>query len=127
MRLNKPLEGSPTSLTKRTTEGKLKASIFCREAMKYRKSKKERRKWWNNLSPEQQSEFVERKCKDKAAKRAAELMSDSELYGLKYDCNQCILGISDSCTAPQQGGCGFFYDPSTNEQGFYLNNKVHVN
>jgi hypothetical protein len=92
---------------------------------KFNKSKKERRKWWINLTPEQKSAYLEKNSTAKALRRRREEAEDAKLFNLKYDCDKCIFKISESCINPLPNGCGYYDDGKT--QGFYHVNKVHIN
>jgi hypothetical protein len=89
------------------------------------KSKKDRQLWWRNLTPGQQSEYLESRAVSKAQKRRTREKRDTQRFALKYDCSKCILGISRSCVEKTKNGCGYYDDGKT--QGIYYTSKVHYN
>ena len=62
----------------------------------YQKTKKQRRKWWRKLTPEQQNDFIESHVAKKAIKRKEKLRLKSNPKNLT--CETCIHGITKSCT-----------------------------
>jgi hypothetical protein len=70
------------------------------------KTKKQRRQWWNSLTTEQQSEYVEKRVKQKEAKRYARMLKESK--NLNFGCKKCIHGVTKSCTYNIKGGCKDF-------------------
>jgi hypothetical protein len=79
------------------------------------KSKKHRQAWWNGLSGNDQTAYLEKVQARKAEKRrqkSMKLMKDQH-----YDCTDCIHGRTNSCTDNLPNGCEYYSSEITGESG----------
>ncbi|MCJ7497778.1 MAG: hypothetical protein MUO78_06560 [candidate division Zixibacteria bacterium] len=82
-----------------------------------KKTKQQRRQWWNSLSAEEKSAFIERKLNEKMEKRHLEMIQIMKEDNIKFDCKKCIHGLIESCTDCFVNGCTYYYDAKTGEHG----------
>ena len=74
------------------------------------KTKRQRRKWWNKLNPEQQNAFVSKKVEQKRLNRNRLMVKSMKRLNLSYDCKHCIHGLTESCTDRPKNKCLYFAD-----------------
>lgn len=81
------------------------------------KTKKERQRWWRNLTPQQQFDYVERLVAEKAVSRREEALRTMKQYGDKFSCSTCFHRKTKSCTDDLPNGCQYYYNPITGLDG----------
>ena len=81
------------------------------------KTKKQRRQWWNNLSPEQQAKQLDKWQAKKAAKRKARSIRIMAKAEIKHNCSSCYHYITKNCKADMKWGCEYWYNPNSQITG----------
>jgi len=72
---------------------------------KYKPSKKQRRKWWDNQTPEQKDVYLKAIFLKKAENRRNKTLTTMAKYGNKYSCDTCLHKKTGSCDADYPQGC----------------------
>ena len=83
----------------------------------WNKTKKQRRKWWNSLSPEQQAKHLDKWQVQKAANRKArsvKIMAEAEI---KHNCSGCYHKITKNCEDDMKWGCEYWYNSNSRITG----------
>jgi hypothetical protein len=90
------------------------------------KSKRERQRWWNNLSPEEQNDFIERIVAQKSIFRRNRSLERMKKYGDKYPCSECFHRLTKSCTDHLPNGCEYWWMPNSRKIGIAYKQRKGV-
>ena len=82
-----------------------------------RNTKKQRQRWWKNLSDEEKELYLKKIFKRKAIKRMSKSIRVMKNYIGKYKCSDCIHGKTKSCTDNLPNGCEYWFDPNSEKIG----------
>ena len=78
---------------------------------KKRGNKKQRRQWWDSLTPERRAECLEYWKQEKADNRREKEKRRMKRLGISHDCSLCIHRASRSCVDYMPDGCRHYYNP----------------
>ena len=91
------------------------------------KTKQERQRWWFNLTPKQQVDYIEKLVDKKKIKRHKEALRTMRKYGDKFSCTTCFHRKIRSCEDDLPCGCGYWYSPTAKKQGPLLEKQKSKN
>jgi len=77
------------------------------------KTKKQRQQWWNDLTPEQQAEQIEKWQAQKADKRRNGSIQKMARVKEKFDCGDCFHRWTRSCVDMMPNGCEYWFNPTS--------------
>ena len=83
----------------------------------WHKTKKQRRKWWNSLTEDQQAKHLDKWTTDKKEKRRARNIAIMDKAEIKHNCKTCFHGITKNCEAGMKWGCEYWFNPQSSITG----------